>query len=75
MARPAQPQRSLREPVTKPKKTLSKNSPFQLKRKQSERESHNRPSANRPLPHWAQEEIHEVASSLPILVQTILTAF
>lgn len=71
MARPAQPQRSLREPVTKPKKSLSKNGSFQLKRKQSERESHHPQSANRPLPQWAREEIQEVASLILFLWKQI----
>ena len=73
MARPVQTQRSLREPVTKPKKMLSKNSSFQSKRKQNELESRNPQSASRPPPNWAREEIQEVTSSLLILVRTILT--
>ena len=67
MARPAQPQRSLRDPVTKPRKSLFKNSPFQLKRKQSERESNTPHLANRPLPSWAQEVIQEVTKALLFL--------
>ena len=69
MARPVQSQRSLRDPVTKPKKALSKNSPFQLRQKQNERKSYTPQPVKRTLPRWAQEEIQEVTRFLLVFMK------